>query len=499
MTAHFRVAIIGTGFGGLGMAVRLQREGVRDFVLFERADDVGGVWRENVYPGCACDVQSHLYSLSFAPNPDWSRTYSQQPEILAYLRGVAERFGLRAHCRFGHAVKESRWDAARGRWTIETSRGPFTADILVSAVGGLSEPSIPELPGLSSFEGKVMHTARWDADFDLRGRDVAVVGTGASAIQLIPKLQPQVRRLTVFQRTPAWVMPRNDRAVGERAKSLYRRVPAAQRAVRAALYATREALVLGFLHPSVAKRGERLALRHLRAQVPDPALRAKLTPSYTLGCKRVLVSDDYYPAMTQPNVTLVAQSVREVRPHSVVAADGSEHRVDTLVFGTGFHVTDMPIARQVRGRDGRTLEDVWKGSPKAFMGTTVAGFPNLFLLQGPNTGLGHTSVIVMMESQMEHVVGALRFLDSTGALAVEPKPEAQARFVTSVDRDMAQTVWMTGGCRSWYLDGTGRNSTLWPGSTLSFRRQAERFDPADYVALDGRREISKVAQEVHGG
>ncbi len=485
MTPHHRVAIIGTGFGGLGMAVRLLGAGVKDFVLFERADDVGGVWRENVYPGCACDVQSHLYSLSFAPNPDWSRTYSPQPEILAYLRGVADRFGLRPHCRFGHAVEASRWNEDAARWEVRTSKGDFTADILVSAVGGLSEPSIPELPGLERFEGKVMHSARWDAAYSLKGRKVAVVGTGASAIQFIPKIQPEVSRLTVFQRTPAWVMPRNDRAVSERLQSMYRRAPATLSAVRAAIYAAREALVLAFVHPALAKQGERLALRHLKAQVQDPALREKLTPRYTLGCKRILVSDDYYPAMTKENVTLVTTGVEEVRARSVVACDGSEHAADTIIFGTGFHVADMPIARQVRGRGGRTLEEVWKGSPKAFAGTTVSGFPNLFLLQGPNTGLGHTSVIVMMESQMEHVLGALRFLESSGAVAVEPREEAQAAFVAEVDRDMAGTVWMKGGCRSWYLDRTGRNSTLWPGSTLAFRRRVERFDAADYGVLRG--------------
>jgi cation diffusion facilitator CzcD-associated flavoprotein CzcO len=479
--SHFRVAIIGGGFGGLGLGIRLRQAGFLDFVILERAPDVGGVWRDNAYPGCACDVQSNLYSLSFAPNPDWSRSYSPREEIHEYLRQTAGRFGVRAHCRFSHPVTGSRWDEAGQRWVVQGPRGTVTADVLVTAVGGLSEPSIPALPGLGAFRGKVMHSAQWDAAHDLAGRKVAVVGTGASAIQFVPHIQPRVEKLLLFQRTAPWILPRRDRPVSSRMQRLYRAVPAAQLAARGILYVLREMLVLGFTHPGLLRRAQKLALRHLHRQVPDPVLREKLTPTYTLGCKRILISDDYLPALTRPNVEVVTDAIREILPHGIVTRDGTVHEVDTLIFGTGFQVTDMPIARQVRGHDGRTLDEVWEGSPRAHLGTTVAGFPNFFMLQGPNTGLGHTSVLTMMESQMDHVLGALRHLDQEGLAAVEPRPEAQAAFVGQVDQQMARTVWMQGGCASWYLDRTGRNSTLWPGSTFAFRRRVQRFNAAEYL------------------
>jgi cation diffusion facilitator CzcD-associated flavoprotein CzcO len=479
---HSHVAIVGSGFGGLGMAIRLKQEGMEDFVIFERAQEVGGVWRDNSYPGCACDVQSHLYSFSFAPNPKWTRAFSPQAEIHAYLRDCADRFGVRPHIRFGHSVAEARWDEARQRWSVETSAGLYTADVLVAAVGGLSEPSMPELPGLERFQGKVMHSARWDHGYALDGRKVGVIGTGASAIQFIPAIQPRVGQLKVFQRTPPWIMPRNDKPISEGARRLLEKVPGMQRFVRGSIYALREVLALGFMHPKVLQLAQRRALRHLKASVPDPVLRAKLTPGYTMGCKRILISDDYLPALTRPNVDVITERIREVREHSVVTADGAEHAVDTLIFGTGFKVTQMPFAHQVRGRDGRTLRESWAGSAQAHLGTTVNGFPNLFLLQGPNTGLGHTSVIIMMESQIEHVLGALRYMEGRGLAAVEPTREAQTEFVQQVDARMSGTVWMQGGCVSWYQDASGRIPTLWPGFTFTFSHRVERFEPSEYVA-----------------
>jgi cation diffusion facilitator CzcD-associated flavoprotein CzcO len=480
---HFHIAIAGSGFGGLGMAIRLKQEGFRDFVIFERAHDVGGVWRDNSYPGCACDVQSHLYSFSFAQNPGWSRVFSPQGEIQAYLRDCADRFGIRTHVRFQHAVREARWDDVRQRWHVETSEGPYTADVFISAVGGLSEPAMPDLPGLARFQGKVMHSARWDHGYVLAGRKVAVIGTGASASQFVPAIQPQVDRLLLFQRTPPWVMPRKDRAISEGMRRLYHRLPGAQRFMRGAIYALRELLALGFMHPWILRLAQWRALRHLEKAVPDPALRAKLTPKYTLGCKRVLVSDDYLPSLLKPNVDVITDGIREVREHSIVTSDGTEHAVDAIIFGTGFRVTDMPIAHHIHGRGGRSLVEAWGGTMKAHLGTTVSGFPNLFMVLGPNTGLGHTSVLVMIESQLEHVLGALRYLEGRGLAALEPTPEAQADFVQQLDTRMARTVWMRGGCVSWYLDATGRNSTLWPGFTFTYRRRVEHFEPSEYVAI----------------
>lgn len=483
---HARVAIVGTGFGGIGMAARLKMKGIDDLVVFERASDVGGVWRENVYPGCACDVQSHLYSLSFAQNPKWTRSYSPQPEILAYLRDCADRFDVRRHVRFNHDVEDATWDDARQRWVIRTSQGSYTAEVFITAVGGLSAPAIPNLPGLQTFRGKVMHSAQWDSAYDLTGKRVAVVGTGASAIQLVPAIQPKVAKLHLLQRTPAWIMPRNDRGISGAVQRLYGSMPGAQRMVRGGIYALRELLAIAFVHPRILKTAQKIALKHLEKQVPDPELRRKLTPGYTMGCKRILVSDDYLPAVAQPNVELIAHGAREVREHAIVAADGTEREVDAIIFGTGFHVTDMPIGEKVRGRDGQTLAQVWRGSPKAHLGTTVAGFPNLFMLQGPNTGLGHTSVITMIESQMEHVLKALAYMEKKNLAALEPTEEAQQAFVAEVDQKMTGTVWMQGGCASWYVDATGRNSTLWPGFTFTFKRRVERFNPREYVGTARR-------------
>jgi cation diffusion facilitator CzcD-associated flavoprotein CzcO len=474
------VAIIGAGFGGLGAAIRLARAGGTDFLVFDKADDVGGTWQANTYPGCACDVPSHLYSFSFARNPDWSDTFSGQPEIWDYLRRCVDRFGIRPHLRLGHTVHAAAWDEAAQRWRIETSQGAFTARVLISATGPLSEPSIPDIRGLDSFQGTVFHSARWPVGHDLTGRRVAVVGTGASAIQFIPEIAPTVTALTVFQRTPPWVMPRRARPISRLERGVYRTVPGAQRLARTAIYWGREALAVGFLHPRLGRAAQAMAARHLRRRVPDPALRAKLTPAYAMGCKRVLLSNDYYPALARDNVDVVVEPIREVRPHGIVTADGVEHGVDTIILGTGFHATDPPIARHIRGRDGRTLADAWTPTMRAYLGTAVAGFPNLFLLLGPNTGLGHTSVVLMIESQLTHIVAALRHLRRTGRVAIEPAPEAERRYAERIDAKMATTVWSVGGCRSWYLDANGHNSTLWPGFATAFRLRLRRFRPADY-------------------
>jgi cation diffusion facilitator CzcD-associated flavoprotein CzcO len=479
--AHLSVAIVGAGFGGLGAAIRLEREGVEDFLVFERAGDLGGTWRDNSYPGCRCDVPSHLYSFSFALNPGWTRSFSPQAEIWDYLRDCAARFGVLPRLRLGHELRAAQWDDARRVWDLDTSGGAYTADVLVSAAGALHEPAVPDLPGLGSFRGTMFHSARWDHDHDLSGRRVAVIGTGASAVQFVPEIQPKAGRLLVFQRTAPWVLPRRDRALSGFERSLYRAVPPVQRLARWSIYWSRELFALGFLHPRAMRLAQRMARRHLARSVPDPALRAALTPDYTIGCKRVLISNDYLPALTRENVTVVTAGIREVRPQGIVTDDGAEHEVDTIIFGTGFHVTDMPIAQRIFGRAGRSLAEEWNGSPRAYLGTTVAGYPNLFLLLGPNTGLGHTSVVLMIESQIEYLVRALRYRRRAGVATVEPRAEAQRDFVSTVDRRMQGTVWLAGGCRSWYLDRTGRNSTIWPGYTWAYRRRLSRFDPDGYL------------------
>ncbi|PRP93167.1 4-hydroxyacetophenone monooxygenase [Enhygromyxa salina] len=478
---HVHIAIVGAGFSGLGAAIRLRQAGIHEFVILERDEEIGGVWRDNLYPGCACDVESPLYSFSFAPNPGWSRMYSPQAEILAYLRRCADEHGVRAHLRLGHAVSEAVWDPDHRRWALETSRGRFTADVLIAGTGGLSEPRVPELRGRERFEGRAFHSARWDAEAPLSGR-VAVVGTGASAVQIVPNIVDRVGQLKLFQRTPAWVVPRKDRAFSRLEQRMFALAPFTQRMLRAQLYLRHESFLLGFRNPALMRLVQRRALRYLADQVPDRELRARLRPNFTLGCKRILVSDDYYPALTRDKVEVVSAGVREVVGSGLVDTEGRTHEVDTIIWATGFEVAEPPFARYVRGRSGDSLAQVWRGSPKAYLGTTVAGFPNLFLLTGPNTGLGHSSMLLMIEAQLELILGAVREL-GRGAVTIEPDPQVQARFVEEIERGGAGTVWTAGGCSSWYLDGTGRNSTLWPWSTFSYMRRA-KFERGDYVIED---------------
>jgi cation diffusion facilitator CzcD-associated flavoprotein CzcO len=475
--------IIGSGFAGLGMAVRLLRDGVNDFVVLERGDEVGGTWRDNTYPGAACDVPSQLYSFSFDLNPRWSRSFSGQPEIFAYLRYVADRHGVRPHLRLGHAVTGAHWDDGIGRWVVVTDRGIWRARFLLTGVGALSDPSIPDLPGLADFSGRVFHSAQWDHDYDLTGKRVAVVGTGASAIQFVPQIQPQVANLVLFQRTPPWVMPRRDRALKSVEHVTYRYLPPVQRIVRASIYWGRETFAILFTRSTgLLKGAEKIARKHLADQVPDPELRAKLTPSYVIGCKRILLANDYYPALTQPNVDVVAGGLARVGERTVVGSDGSEHEVDAIIFGTGFHVTDMPMSAWLRGRDGRSLAEAWRATGmRAHHGTTVPGFPNLFVLVGPNTGLGHTSQVFMIEQQIGYVARALAETRRRGARTVEVRESVVAAEDVQMQRRMARTVWMTGGCASWYLDEHGRNSTLWPDFTFRFRQLLRRFDATAYV------------------
>ncbi|MGY1603400.1 flavin-containing monooxygenase [Geodermatophilus sp. SYSU D00815] len=476
------IAIIGSGFAGLGMAIQLRQRGETDVVVLERADDVGGTWRDNRYPGAACDVQSNLYSFSFAPNPDWPRSYSAQPEIQAYLQDVAARYGVREQVVFGADVTAARWDDDERRWRISTTAGEFRARVLISAAGALADPTYPDIPGLDGFEGDVMHSARWDDDVDLEGRAVGVIGTGASAVQIVPAIQPVVGSIAVYQRTAPWVVPRSDRPVRRSARWLYRRVPPFQKAVRGVLYAVRELLVVGMAkRRRFLKPVERLARAHLARQVRDPKLREALTPDYAIGCKRILISNDYYPAVAAPNAELVTAGIAEVRPRSVVTRDGVERPTDVLVLATGFHVTDLPIAERIRGRDGRTLAQVWDDGITTNRSTTVAGFPNLFLLVGPNVGVGHTSVVYMIESQVAYVDAALRTMDAEGLEVLETTPRAMAAYRDLVAGRSEGTVWLAGGCASWYLDEHGRNSALWPDFTFRFRRMLSAFDRENYV------------------
>ncbi|MEV0717563.1 NAD(P)/FAD-dependent oxidoreductase [Asanoa sp. NPDC050611] len=473
---HCAIAVIGAGFGGIAAGLRLRAAGRTDFLIFDRGTEVGGTWRDNTYPGCACDVPSHMYSLSFMPNPAWTRSFSGQPEIWSYLQRCAA--SLRDRLRLSHEVRSAAF--VDGRWVLDTSRGAYTADFLVAAGGPLSAPVIPAVPGLADFAGETFHSAAWNHDLDLRGRQVAVIGTGASAVQFVPAIAPTVARLSLFQRTAPWVLPRGDRDLTDRERRAFARVPALRRLARAGVYWGREMAALGFLHPPMMRFAERTARRHLSTSIADPALRRALTPTYRLGCKRVLLSDDFYPALTRPNVSLVTSPITSATQSSLITTDGAEHAVDTIIFGTGFHATDPPLASVIRGADGRTLADAWGGSMRAYLGSSVAGFPNLFLLLGPNTGLGHTSVVFMIECQIDHLLRLLAHIDSAGGGGWEPTAAAQSRYVDFVDRRMMGTVWQSGGCRSWYQDGTGRVSALWPGHTWSYWLRTRRFTAGAY-------------------
>jgi cation diffusion facilitator CzcD-associated flavoprotein CzcO len=479
---HLRVVVVGAGFSGLAVASRLRERGEEDFVVLERGESVGGVWRDNTYPGVACDVPSHLYSLSFAPKPDWDRAFSPGEQIREYLEGVARDRGLGPWISLREELLAAAWDSEAEVWRITTSERRLSTDVLVSCAGPLTEPVFPKIPGLERFRGKTFHSARWDHGHDLAGERVAVVGTGASAVQLIPEIQPLVERLVVFQRTPGWVVPRPDREVSEREKRLLRDFPALVRAYRFGQFALRDLLNYRMIRRNrlVRRLFEGVARKHLREQVGDPELRRKLTPDYEIGCKRVLITSDFYPALTRPNVELVASGLREVREGSVVAEDGTERAVDVIVFATGFETSDSPILERIRGRGGRSLDEIWAGRPRFHRATTIAGFPNFFNVCSAGTGSGHGSMIWKAESQTAYVMDALRVMRERDLSSVEVRADAQDRYMSWVGEDLGRTVWAAGGCQSWYLDDGGRPSLMWPRTMWGFRRMLRRFDPEHY-------------------
>ncbi len=503
------IVIIGTGFSGLGMGIRLRQAGYTDFVILEQSDDIGGTWHENHYPGCACDVQSALYSFSFEPNPDWSRMFARQEEIKAYLKHCAEKYNLMPHIRLNTHVVGARYQSTGQRWAIETMASPdlwayrqrkwlnpgdeldrndpelppvtrLATPILISGMGGLSTPAYPAIKGADRFKGKQFHSQDWDHEYDLRGKRVAVIGTGASAIQFVPEVAKVAGHLDLYQRTPPWIVPKPDRAISAPEKALFRRVPSAQALLRNSIYWQLEARVLGFvLNPRILKLGEMQARRHIRRQISDPELRRKVTPDFHFGCKRVLISNNYYPALTQDNVDVLTDGIREIRAHSIVDGEGVERPVDCLIYGTGFKAQE-PIPRgMVFGRAGVDLLDAWQAGAEAYKGTTVAGFPNFFMLMGPNTGLGHSSMVYMIESQVQYVLATLRKMKRRGWQTVEVKADVQSRYNASIHAKLGDSVWQS-GCKSWYVNEHGRNTTLWPGFTWQFRQQTRDFDAGQY-------------------
>lgn len=483
------VLVVGAGPSGIGAAIRLLQAGVHDVLVIDRAQDFGGTWRANTYPGCACDVPSALYSFTFAPNPGWTRAFAEQPEILGYLRETAHRHDLAGLTRFGTEMTGARWMPDLGRWRVETTNGHVECRFLVSATGPWDDPLTPDVPGLGDFEGEVFHSARWNHDYDLTGRRVAVVGSGASAVQFVPRIAEQVEALHLFQRTAQWVLPKPDFPVPGPARRLLRRSARARRALRRAEYAAMELLGVGFRRPALMRLPQLVGRAHLARTVRDRSLRRRLTPDYTLGCKRLLFSNTYYRALTRPGVRVHATGVARVDGARVVGADGSSAEVDAIILGTGFHITDMPVAGLLRDEDGQSLDQHWRGSPRSYLGTVTHGFPNLFTLLGPNLGTGHSSAFTILESQLELVVGAVTRALDEGWSAIDVRPEVQERYNHLVQEALAGTVYNAGGCSSYYLDANGRNSFSWPWSTGRLQEMVGAFDPDDFAV-----QTVKVAQ-----
>jgi len=480
------IVIVGSGFSGLCVAIKLKQAGIDDFVILEKESSVGGTWRDNTYPGAACDVPSVLYSFSFHQNPHWTRRFPSWEELHAYLRHVVDAYQLGPHLRFGVEVEEMRFDESASRWTIHTSAGESVrARFVVNATGVLSKPVVPAIPGLETFAGKMFHSARWEHHHDFAGRRVAVIGTGASAIQFVPRLADQAAKLYVFQRSPHWVTPRRDREIPLRRRHLYRCLPIAQRLRRWQTYWEFEWLARGFLgHPRVVEGYRRRALKFLKASVPDEALRTRLTPGFIPGCKRRLVSDDWFPALQRPHVELITAGLSEITADSVVPASGVPRQVDTIIFGTGFAATDFIAPMKVFGMGGAELSDVWKDGAATKLGIATAGFPNLLLMLGPNTALGHNSMVFMIEAQTRYIIAAIKHARAKGIPAIELRPEAQQKAYRRIQQKMKKTVWVS-GCRSWYQSADGRIDTLWPATTVSYWWQTRRFRPGDYLVAGG--------------
>lgn len=481
---NVEVLIIGAGFSGLCMAAQLRRAGETSFLVLEKADEIGGTWRDNRYPGCACDVASHLYSLSFAPRSDWTRMYPTQPELLAYQQGIVADEGLAPHIRLNTAMRRADWDAAASCWRVTATDGRiFTGRSLVLGTGLLHVPARPAIPGLESFQGQVFHSAEWPADADLKGKRIAVIGTGASAIQFVPEIAPDAARLHVFQRHAPYLLPKPDFAFPPWARAALRWVPGLRRLLRAAIYWFNETQAMGFLGDEKrAQFAETMAKRYLHKQVKDPALRAKLTPDYRFGCKRVLISNNYYPALLRPNVELVTDPIRAVTADAVVTADGAARPVDAIILGTGFDVAGSAYGIPVHGVGGQSLAEAWAGGVKTYYGIGTAGFPNFHMLLGPNTGLGHTSVLIMIEAQVAHVLRCLKRLKRERRAALDVTPAAQAAFDAELHGRLDKLVWQKGGCRSWYQDAEGRNVAIWPDYAYRYVRRVKAI-PADAYAV----------------
>ncbi|MFM8412559.1 MAG: flavin-containing monooxygenase [Alphaproteobacteria bacterium] len=484
MTRETSVAVLGAGLGGLCAGAKLLEAGFDDVVLFEKADSVGGTWRDNTYPGCCCDVPVSLYQFSFAPSLAWSHVFPRHDEIRRYAEDVADRFGLRPRLRLGEEVTRATWDEGRARWRLETGRGGVhEVEVLVAALGQLNRPQFPDLPGRTDFAGPSFHSARWDHSVDLAGKRVAVVGSAASAVQIVPEVAKVASRLHVFQRTPNWVIPRLDRPITDEEKTLALTAPHVAMMGRELVYQNADHLFWQAFSwtPEGRAAYTKVATNHLEEQVADPALRAKLLPDYPIGCKRILISDDWFPSLSRPNVELVTDRIARVVPTGIETVDGTLREVDAIAWATGFETTGWQWSVDVVGRDGLRLRDAWAESPRAYLGITVARFPNLFVLYGPNTNLGHNSITFMLERQVEYAVKALAAMRERGLAAIEPTDAAQDRFNADLQEALAKTTWADPGCRSWYKNARGEITQNWGSHTRDYADATREVRWEDYA------------------
>ncbi len=478
-----QIAIIGSGFAGLLMGIRLKQAGIDTFTIYEKQDSVGGVWRDNTYPGAACDVPSHLYSYSFYPKHDWTRAYSPQPEILDYLEDCADHYGLHPYIRFGTEIASADWDSGTCKWTLETTTGETaTADVLVPACGQLSQPAYPDIAGRDEFAGAQFHSARWNHEADLAGKTVAVVGTGASAIQFVPEVAREADRVYVFQRSPAWVLPRPDGKYADRVKRAFRTIPGIRQAHRSTIYLTLESQLIAMRGGPMGAIWKQLAVRNLDRWIDDPALRAKLTPDYQIGCKRTLISNDWYRALAKDHVEVITDEIAQIYDAGLRTENGDEYPVDAIIYGTGFKTTEFLAPMQITGRDGTKLNDAWQGGAEAYLGMTVPGFPNMFMLYGPNTNLGHNSIVFMLECQAGYALQAVEALAQGDAASLDVRESRMRTYNDDLQSELDATVWAS-GCDNWYTNAGGKNTNNWPGWTLAYKQRTRTLEPSDFETL----------------
>ncbi len=481
MKNHFEFVIVGAGFAGIGMAIKLKEAGFHDFRILERDGHLGGTWYANHYPGAACDVQSHLYSYSFEQNPNWSRTFGPQQEILQYMEHCAHKYGVNPHFEFNTNVSGAVFNEQTGEWTVQTSKDDYICRYFISCSGGLSQPAMPDIKGKETFTGDTFHSAKWNHEVNLKGKTVAVIGTGASAIQIVPTIAPEVRQLYLYQRTPPWILPKPDRPMREWEKKLFKAVPAFMHLYRGLLYWRNELFATGFVkNPAIMNLARKMALRHIENSIADKELRAKVTPNYTVGCKRVLLCNDYYKALSRNNVEVVTEGIEQITPAGVQSQAGKLREADVLIYATGFYAADGVVVYDMKGKNGIDLNQAWKDGAEAYLGTSVSGFPNMFLIVGPNTGLGHSSMLIMIEAQVHYIMEAIKAAKATKAKYIDVKPEVQSSYNHTLQEKLSHTVWQTGGCHSWYLNKNGKNVTLWPGYTFTFAKATQHFEEEKY-------------------